>query len=183
MSGDELMKKENNSLGIVYMSNILCDDDIKKIKKYVELSNMPISFYENTTKYWASIDDLVAQVKIFLSNDLVKSLMNDMIFLFICKLCNYIKNIIKSRHIKKIQGDKITEVKTNIHLQVKNICFIIPDNLSETELELYIELALKLSTIVNFQNQRYVYYNNEKKELFVYTENELMEKFYREYNN
>ena len=96
---------------------------------------------------------------------------------------NYIKNIIKSRHIKKIQGDKITEVKTNIHLQVKNICFIIPDNLSETELELYIELALKLSTIVNFQNQRYVYYNNEKKELFVYTENELMEKFYREYNN
>ena len=175
-----MMHSHRDTIGILYLSDTLNDKDLEYIKSEADLLNLPLEMHEIKTRYWASIDDVIAQVHIIISNDFIKNILSDAIYSSLCKLCKNLKNKLAEKRLRKFQGDKVIELNPDIHILIKNIHFIMPYQLNESELYVFMEKAIQISNITEFQNTRYAYYDKNEEVFFFYTEQELVEKFYNE---
>jgi len=171
----QTVKTGDNVIHLDYYSGLFTNADIEEVEKILSESNLELSRLDKSGILYASFDDFMLQVALFVSNKITKDVLlalgTSMLWDTIKGAAIYLWSKTKNATLNRYTTDKVTEKKVNFGLKIsygdnKSVDFKMDGNLTESEikdsLDKILDLIKSLESESNFSGSNFSVYDPKK---------------------
>ena len=155
-----------STICIDYIADAFSSAEIEIMRETLSSENIKLATKSHMPQCIMGIDQLLAQISIYLPPDIVTLLCQTIItrgtYDCIKALIVKIFQIIKNKHFSKIKNGKILEDSIpNVHLVVGNNSIILPVNLDQEKFEYALDTFKDVINLQNIEKKHFSIYNEK----------------------
>lgn len=132
-----------NKLFVEYLDGLLTEEEIVDILQLCDNEHIDVEFHKKDTVYLNSaFDELISTFTLYISSEML-AIASTTVISIVYAIVNKMAERTKGKRVKKITANSIEEKKPNLIIRTNNTKILLPEDISNCNLEKYLTLALK----------------------------------------
>lgn len=182
----ENRKPKSNEIVIDYLENAFTEEELENLSGLLSECNLSIWGHPHRPMHINGIEDLFAQITVFLPPDLLYQIVIGFVTngCYDCVKAFFVNlwRIIKTKALTKIQGGRIIEnVSPTVHVQAGDMKIVIPTDLEEDKFKYFVDRMFECINPETIKEDKYVFYDQESGKMTFLTRNQIAENAMREW--
>ncbi len=166
------------TLCIDYLQGLFTNQDLKTIEKLLWDESISLISHSHQPQPIAGLEELFAQVSLFLSQDIVQSIVLGLatngVYDALKQTLLFVHHKLKNKSLLKLEGGKTEEVKPTIHFIIGGMRAILPLNIDEEKYKYFVDKMFASIDTKTVSEECYCKYDDEHNTIQIQSKDDIV---------